>query len=208
MNIVVIAPHPDDEAIGCGGTIRLHVERGDRVAVVFLTSGELGLEKLPPAEARRIREAEAEDSGRVLGVASLKFLRLADWYVNEHTERAAADLTPIFEAESPALLYVPHEGEWHPDHRASLQVVRGALKISGGEPDVRAYEVWTPLSTHDEAEDITATIAVKLRAVRCHRSQLAEFRYDRAVRGLALYRGALAAKCRYAEVFQRLSPRG
>ena len=59
MNIMVIAPHPDDESIGCGGTICLHTAKGDHVSVVFLTSGELGLKHLPPEEAWKIREQEA-----------------------------------------------------------------------------------------------------------------------------------------------------
>ena len=46
MNVVLIAPHPDDESIGCGGTVCHHTDRGDRVAVVFLSSGELGLQHL------------------------------------------------------------------------------------------------------------------------------------------------------------------
>ena len=60
LDILFIAPHPDDEAIGCGGTIGLHVDRGDRVLTVFLTSGELGLKRLPREEPWRERETEAQ----------------------------------------------------------------------------------------------------------------------------------------------------
>ena len=65
MNVLVVAPHPDDETIGCGGTLCLHQQRGDRVVVVFLTSGELGLKHLPPQEAWTIREKEANAAARI-----------------------------------------------------------------------------------------------------------------------------------------------
>jgi hypothetical protein len=67
---------------------------------------------------------------------------------------------------------------------------------------LRAYEVWSPLPQYDDVEDITPVMARKLKAVRCHRSQLGHFRYDAAIRGLNRYRGELAARCRYAEVFR------
>jgi hypothetical protein len=57
---------------------------------------------------------------------------------------------------------------------------------------------------YDWPQDVTPFMARKLQAVRCYRSQLRTFRYDRAVRGLNQYRGCLAAGCRYAEVFQHL----
>jgi LmbE family N-acetylglucosaminyl deacetylase len=205
-NILVIAPHPDDESIGCGGTLCRHTARGDRVAAVFLTSGELGLEHLPREEAWRVREGEAEAAAEVLGLADLTFLRRPDWFVGElggGVDEVAALLRPILAREAPQSIYLPHDREWHPDHRAALAVVRAACRDSGiPAPDLLTYEVWTPLSEYDQVKDITSVMARKLRAVRCYRSQLAGFHYDRAVRGLNQYRGALAAQCRYAEVFR------
>ncbi len=207
MNVLVVAPHPDDESIGCGGTICLHTAvRGDRVAIVFLTSGELGLKHLPRGEAWRIREAEAELAAEALGVAALTFLRRPDWYVGDGVGEAAAAVGPVLEREAPQRIYLPHPGEWHPDHRAALPVVRGALRGSGiPPPSLLTYEVWTPLTEYDDGEDISAVMRRKLRAVRCHRSQIEQLRYDRAVYGLNLYRGAIAWGCRFAEVFRHVT---
>jgi N-acetylglucosamine malate deacetylase 1 len=251
MNILVIAPHPDDEVIGCGGALCLHAARGDRVTVVFLTSGELGLKDRPPKRAWKIRESEARAAGCILGVARLEFLRLPDWTVGDHVKRGALLLSPILQAERPALIYLPHPQDWHPDHQAALPLLRSAwhdfrrsmsrvfeqrcqglsLSSSKGEragvrgpllrrssgsqsprepskslpkPEVRTYEVWTPLTEFDHVEDISRVMPRKLRALRAHGSQLNEFDYERAVRGLSQFRGALAAKCLYAEVFQTI----
>lgn len=203
MNVLVVAPHPDDEAIGCGGTIRLHVARGDRVLAVFLTSGELGLGSLPREQAWRQRETEAQAAAEVLGIADLTFLRQADWFVSECVEETATALRPILYRESLGLIYLPHSGEWHPDHKASLSVLRRALQEDDYPlPILRCYEFWTPLGEYDYVEDITETMARKLRAIRCYRSQLAQYPYDRAVRGLNQYRGITVAKCRFAEIFK------
>src|SRR4051812_24596047 len=82
--VVVIAPHPDDESIGCGGAILSHTGRGDRVHVVFLTSGELGLKHLKVEEAWNIRESEARAAAGILGISQLTFLRQPDWCVGDH----------------------------------------------------------------------------------------------------------------------------
>src|SRR5712664_142297 len=147
MNILVLAPHPDDEAIGCGGAICLHADRGDRVVGVFLTSGELGLKHLAPAKAWAIREGEARRAGRILGLRELFFLRQADWGLRQAGRAAAKALRPIIQRERPRLIYLPHPGEWHPDHRAALPVLRSALRGCGlPRPELRGYEVWTPLA--------------------------------------------------------------
>ena len=129
--------------------------------------------------------------------------------MNENVPRAAVALAPVLKREKPQLIYLPHPGEWHPDHRAALRIVRRAVaRGKSGAPALRAYEVWTPLAEFGPVEDISAVMPRKLRALRAHRSQLKEFDYASAVRGLNQFRGALAGKCRFAEVFQTfvLSP--
>lgn len=205
MNILVIAPHPDDEAVGPGGSLCLHAARGDRLSAVFLTSGELGLKQLPCERAWQTREAEARKAAKILGIESLHFLRLPDWCMGNDVPRAAKALQPVLKKERPELIYLPHPDDGHPDHQASLPVLRAALGAAGIKaPELRGYEVWTPLVAHDVVQDITAVMSRKLRALRAHRSQLTEFDYVRAVRGLNAYRGVLCAKCDYAEVFRSL----
>lgn len=202
MNVLVIAPHPDDEAIGCGGAVCKHVAAGDRVTAVFLTSGELGLKHLPRPKAWQIRETEAQRSAKILGITNIEFLRLPDWTAADHIADGARRLVPVLERERPVVIYLPHPSEWHPDHRAALPILRAAGRRARlAELELRGYEVWTPLAEFERVEDITAVLPRKLRALRVHRSQSAEFDYVRAVRGLNQFRGELAGKCRFAEVF-------
>ncbi len=175
------------------------------MVVVFLTSGELGLKHLAPAKAWAIREGEARRAGKILGLRELFFLRQPDWGLRQAGRAAATALRPIIQRERPQLIYLPHPGEWHPDHRAALPVLRRALRGSGvPRPDLRGYEVWTPLANHDHSENITKVMTRKLRAIGVHRSQLNEFNYRRAVCGLNQFRGELGGKCQYAEVFTAL----
>jgi LmbE family N-acetylglucosaminyl deacetylase len=203
MNILVIAPHPDDESIGCGGTICLHTARGDHVAAIFLTSGEFALSDLPREKAWAIREGETEESARILGIANVTFLRRPDHYLGDGIEKAAAELRPLLERQQPQLIYLPHACDGHPDHRACRPIVQAAL--SSGlipPPALLGYEVWTPLSEYDRAENISQMMERKLQAVRAHRSQIKQIRYDRAVSALNEYRGTMTQVGRYAEVFQ------
>jgi LmbE family N-acetylglucosaminyl deacetylase len=207
--VLVVAPHPDDESIGCGGIICLHRQRGDRVHVAVLTSGEKGIPGLPEDEVRAIREAEAEQAGQVLGVNHFTFFRLPDGGVSAHIESGARVLGKLLRTVSPGLVYLPHPRESHPDHMAALPLAQAAL-ASGPPldpwPRFRGYEVWSPLTQWEVLEDITPVMARKLRAVRCYPSQLRFVRYDRAIRGLNRYRGAMTGGRRFAEAFAELAP--
>lgn len=203
QKVLVIAPHPDDESIGCGGMIRLHVEGGDPIRLVVLTSGEDGLARESKERAQAIREAEARAAARVLGVHRLDFLRLPDRGLAECIPVAAADLVDILAGDPPHVIYLPHPADAHPDHEAAYPIVKAALAgiRSIGQAELRGYEVWTPMPLHSWVADISAVMDTKLRAILCYRSQLCDVRYDRAAVGLNLYRGAMAAGSSYAEAF-------
>ena len=208
MNVLVVAPHPDDESIGCGGAVGVHRAEGSAITVVWLTSGEAGTGPMTIDESRWLREAEALQAAEVLGVADTLFQRLPDGRLAEQVDAVTAQLTGIISRLRPHTVYAPHAGEDHPDHRAAHTATAGALEASGHTAELWGYEVWTPLSNFDTVLPIDDHMDRKLRAIRCHRSQLERYRFDRAAEGLGAHRGALAGGCRYAEVFARGGPIG
>lgn len=71
--VLVIAPHPDDEIIGCGGTMAQHVEKGDRIFVIYVTSGELFEDEISYCISRRRRYDEAKEAADIIGFEILDF---------------------------------------------------------------------------------------------------------------------------------------
>jgi N-acetylglucosamine malate deacetylase 1 len=205
QRVVIVAPHPDDESIGCGGTIAAHVAAGDDVTVVFLSSGEAGHPTLPREEFRPIREREAAAAAAVLGVRDLRFWRLPDGAIRSS---AAAVSRMADELRGAETVYVTNPREMHVDHRAAARLVRAAVAQLDSPPRVLAYEVWTPLTEMSEIVDIGAHIATKLAAIREHRSQCELVDFAAAAEGLARYRGEMFSwpEGDYAEVFAELTP--
>lgn len=206
--VLVISPHPDDESIGCGGTLRKHVVEGDIVHVIFLTSGESGGHGRGVQETRRLREAEAKKAAKILGLAKIEF-----WQEPDGALRAARSvvrkLQSVIKAWKPDLLYAPHGEEQHPDHRSAARLVRRALAglpARDSKPLVRLFEVWTPLQRMDHIEDISDYIKVKLAAIEVYATQCAVVDFVDAFRGLARYRGEMHCwpEGEYAEVFAEL----
>jgi LmbE family N-acetylglucosaminyl deacetylase len=205
----VVSPHPDDESIGCGGALRRHVVEGDEVQVVFLTSGEQGGHGTPPEETARVREREASDAARILGVASIEFWREPDGALCERPELAAR-LAQALEERRTDVVYVPHADDGHDDHRAASRVVAQAAAAArqrlGSAIEVLGFEVWTPVPRIDHIVDITAHIDAKTAAIRAYASQCAVLAFDEAARGLARWRGEMHCwpQGEYAEAFVRI----
>ena len=194
MNVLVLAAHPDDEALGCGGAVLTHLAAGDRVSVAFLTSGEGGLGTYPVDEARAIREEEAVEATSVLGILSFLFFRLPDGSLAEDAALLTSKIAGLIDNSD--LVYAPHPGEDHADHAALGRAAAGLADC-----DVLGYEIWTPIAKPDRIVDISEHMARKLEAVRCYKCQLEYWPYDRAIEGLNAYRGALFEGVAHAEAF-------
>lgn len=215
MRVLVIAPHPDDDVIGCGGSIVQHARRGDSVHVVYLTSGEHGSPVHPPPELARIREAEAAQGAALLGVTNTTFLRQPDGNVSYSIDLVNRFVT-LIRTERPEALYLPHSADGHSDHRQAFAVVMEAAGRAQGYsfPElggaawpiatILGYEVWTPLTRFQYVCDISDAVEIKLNALREHRSQLANVPYDDAVRSLNRFRGAMTERGDYCECFEVL----
>jgi len=215
MRVMAIAPHPDDDAIGCGGSIVQHVQRGDSVHVVYVTSGEHGSPVYTPSELAKIREAEAAQGAKILGAQATTFLRQPDGNVGYSID-LVNQFIQLIRTEKPDVLYLPHSADGHKDHQQTFAVVMEAAGRAGGNsfPEwggkawgiatMLGYEVWTPMQSFQYVNDISAEIDIKLSALREHKSQLANVPYDDAIRSLNRFRGAMTERGTYCECFEVL----
>lgn len=187
--IVVFAPHPDDETLGCGGTLRQHQLAGDSITAVFVTDGRMGRERFPgltPDELVAVRETEAREAARLLGIRECIFLRNPDTQL-EVTGETIAQARRIIETLQPDLLYLPSPFESHRDHQRTCAIVARALDDGAGAPRICLYEVWTPLLAN---LIVPIDLDYKIRVIQVYRSQLDERQqYVAAASCLARYRG-------------------
>lgn len=215
--VLVLAPHPDDEAIGCGGTIRHHVLAGDHVTVLYLTSGEKGVHEddiLPGDYANsddsggspgaHVREREAGVCSQILGTHRLDFWREPDglfdpWY---DPDKYKEMLHKYLEDVDPILIYCPQRHEAHVDHYNTAELLRIYTEQYGPRCDYLYYEVWTALNDpYLKINEITDVIDVKRAAIRAYKSQLFNA-FDEATLALNHWRGLLHGPNKmYCEAF-------
>lgn len=217
-NILVFAAHPDDDIIGCGGSLAKFSGRSN-VTVAYMTSGDAGSRTYPKEELARIRETEAKEAATVLGVEDLVFLRNPDGYLQANQDNMVRAIN-LIRSKKPDIIYTHAANDAHSDHRTTNQIVAQAVfRAAGpwfqeteGEPwttdTVLAFEVWTPLQSVHYVEDISETVDKKLRALREHKSQISDIEYDQWVEGLNRYRGGTTGVGKFAEAFEAIKVGG
>lgn len=163
--VLVVAPHPDDETIGCGGTLALLADGGARVTVVVATAGEATIgSSLAPAATAAARRLEAIEACAILGVPPPVFLGLADGRLSSSRDALAEGLRLAVATADPDLVLAPWPLDRHADHRCCAEVVGEVVE---DRTDVWGYEAHVPV-TPTRAVDITSVVDRKRRALAAH----------------------------------------
>ena len=207
--VLVVAAHPDDEVLGCGGAVASHARRGDEVSVLIMAEGATSRATTQDeAEAAEVAElrAAAREAAKALGVNPPRMLGLPD---NRLDEVALLDvIKPIEDIVSefaPDTVYTHHAGDLNIDHQTVHRAVLTACRPLPGSSVTAIYTFETLSSTEwgqpDAGEtfiprrfiDISSTMDVKLAALACYAGEMRPFPHARsteAVRALAEWRGA------------------
>ena len=211
MNILVIAPHPDDEVLGCGGTIAKHANNGDVVHLCIVTKGYY-----PDwsHEYLKNRPSEIEESNRILGIKKFHLLDFPTAKLDNIPQKDLNDsISEVINKVKPAVVYIPHRGDIHQDHRIIFHSALIAMRPNSKHyvKKILSYE------TLSETEwgyprnfqptlyvDISDTIDVKIEAMKAYASELKQYPHPRSIEiieALAKKRGSEVG-LKYAEAFE------
>lgn len=208
---LIVAPHPDDESLGCGGLISLLTAGGNQVRVLFVTDGSQshpGSKKYPAPALASLREGEALEALSHLHMPPINahFLRLPDAALpipgNRGFESAVHNIQEQLIRFRPQTVVLPWRRDPHPDHRASWQLLQTAVNRAGLTPVLLEYPLWlwergvdsdlpVPGEVVFHKVDISACLAVKQQAIAAHRSQISNL-IDDDPRGFQLSASMLA----------------
>jgi bacillithiol biosynthesis deacetylase BshB1 len=125
LDILVLAVHPDDAELGCGGTVAKHVAMGHKVGIVDLTRGELGTRG-----SAEIRDQEAAAAGKILGLAVRENLGIPDGFF-ENTKEYQLKVIAAIRKFQPDIVITNAYHDRHPDHGRASQLVEAATFLSG-----------------------------------------------------------------------------
>lgn len=207
MNVLIVAAHPDDEALGAGGTIARHTRAGDEVSILFLADGVSSRDpEGDHVEELGRRRSAALAAARILGANTPRFLDLPD---NRLDSVATLTLTQEVEREiervRPKVVYTHYAGDLNIDHRCTYEAVMTACRPQPTSGVVTVLHFENASSTEWRAPsgfaafqpdwfvDIGSTLETKFRALEAYSEELRAWPHARsreALEHLARWRGA------------------
>lgn len=212
-NVLVLAVHPDDETLGCGGTLLKHKANDDNVHWLIATQTD------PKGEFFQKRKEEIAAVAQAYGFASVHHLELQSMRVDEYSMSALIEkISQVITQTQAEIIYLPFKSDVHSDHRKIFEAAYSCTK-SFRYPFIRKIYMMETLSETEFAPstkeesfipnvfvDISAHLEEKIRIMKHYKGEMAEHPFPRSeqnIRALATLRGATAG-CEYAESFMLL----
>ncbi len=201
---LILAPHPDDEVFGCGGTIMQHVMQGDPVNVIIITDGGHGVKGADKAAYVLQRQDESRAAAAVMGCPIPDFWGLPDRGI-EYGEKWVIQVIDAISRHRAEVIYAPSIFEMHPDHRALAMIAIEAVRRLGDPIQLVMYEIGVPLRPN-RLLDITHLRSRKRQAMACFSSQLQRQNYIDHIEALNRFRTyTLPADVQAAEAYYLVS---
>ena len=193
--ILILAPHPDDEVIGCGGLLLKYSTQCD---VIVLTDGRYGDSSIPPSEMIKIRKEELTSVMKEVGIKKYLFLDIEDSKLKEGYEQFQ-----MIDFNHYNYIVIPNNLDQHPDHKAVFSHIMRAFKDKLIQKDVKIamYEVWGALAITNFYIDISDIVDKKRDIINMHYSQVKDINYADKILGLNKYRGMTAMNKEYVESY-------
>lgn len=204
MTVLVIAPHPDDEVLGCGGTIAKRADAGDEVWVCIVSEAK------PPLYEDGYAEAESKETRaahKILGVARTINLKYPTAELDTVSQRILNDsIKELVDTLKPDEVYIPHIGDIHKDHQIVAEAAMVAVRPNRKHRirKILSYEVMSETDWNipnavnafvpTVYEDISKYLTKKCDALREYKSQMQEYPAARSfigIQGLAMHRGSV-----------------
>lgn len=211
--VLVLAPHPDDDCFGVGGTLAKLSGSGASITIAYLCDGSGGVDSESPQKKDQvlieIRKKEAKKAGDILKIEEQLFFGYRDGGLASGTAAVKA-VSDLIKRVQPDIIFLPSFLDNHPDHRATNEILINALSnlkqentissLLRSDPQIWAYEVWTPIPAN-RIVVINHEIELKQKSMEAHVSQLRSRAYDKAVLGLNQYRAEINNQSGFAEAF-------
>jgi LmbE family N-acetylglucosaminyl deacetylase len=204
-SMLVVAPHQDDEAIGCGGALALQVRHGYQAAVVVMQDGADEHQSLSMTREAlsSLRNQESRDAAREVGIEPPTFLGLKD--LRSEADAAASALQKIIEDRHVDAIFTPFVLDGHPDHRSCNFILARALSKLSRTIRVLQYEVWSHCIPNVLVV-IDSVADNKAKMLACFKLANKAIDYAHATKGLNMFHSRLlpAGKATYVECFFEL----
>lgn len=201
--ILVIAAHPDDEVLGCGGTIAKYSEKGGEVYCLFLGRGKSS--RFKDKKSKRLKkeqinlEKEAQRAAKILGISKIFFEDFPD---QQYDNVPILDIVKVIEKIKnkikPDIVFTHHQGDLNLDHRITFRAVLTACRPLPSETVKKLYSFEIPSSTEWSLPkrknyfvpnvfiDISDTFNRKIKAFTAYKSEMRDYPHPRSIKGLEI----------------------